>query len=243
MLGIMFLREWYVKRKIKKIYSIHKPGNILDAGSGFGQYSYFLSTEYPFSKIVSVDVKQDQINDCKYFFDKIGRNNIRFQTADLTELKDKVQYDFILSVDVMEHIEDDISVLKRFNSALRNNGRLMINTPSDKGGSDADHEHDESFIEEHVRNGYSKEEITSKLTKAGFKVESFEYTYGKWGNRYWRLAIKFPMQLLNISKIFFLILPLYYIFALPPALLFMYLDINEKNKTTGTGILVVGVKT
>jgi SAM-dependent methyltransferase len=242
MLGLMFLREWYVKRKIKELYRNPPPEKIFDAGSGFGQYSYFIAKKFPKSEITSVDVKVDYIDDCKYFFSKRGLNNAEFSVADLTKIKFVDEFDFVLSVDVMEHIEDDIGVFRNFHRALKNGGRVLINTPSNLGGSDVDSESDESFIGEHVRDGYSKEDICSKLELAGFKIESFEYTYGKWGNLYWKIGIKIPMLLLNKSQIFFLVLPLYYMFTIWFVLLFMRLDVNEKNKKEGTGVLVVGKK-
>lgn len=242
MLGIMFLREWYVKRKILDIYRSAPPSSIFDAGSGFGQYSYFMAKHFPSGIIRSVDVKEDQIEDCRYFFNKTGISNCTFETGDLTKLDDIEKYDFVISVDVMEHIEDDTGVFKRFYNALRKNGRVLINTPSNLGGSDAHSEEDDSFIGEHVRNGYSKDEICSKLEAAGFKIESFEYTYGKWGSRYWKIALKYPMLMLNKTKLLFLILPFYYLFTIWWALLFMVLDINQKNKESGTGILVLAKK-
>lgn len=238
----MFLREWYVKRKIREIYGKNPPANIFDAGSGFGQYSYFMAKSFPGAKILSVDVKDDQIEDCKYFFPKAGITNCEFKVDDLTKIELDNKFDFVLSVDVMEHIEDDIGVFKRFYRALNSGGRVLINTPSNLGGSDADSENDESFIGEHVRLGYSKEDICGKLESAGFEIESFEYSYGKWGNRYWRLGIKYPMLLLNKSQLFFVILPFYYFFTIWWTLLFMWLDINEKNKSAGTGVVVVGKK-
>ena len=241
-LGVMFLREWYVKRKVRDIFLTNPPANILDAGSGFGQYSYFMARLFPKSVIRSIDVKEDQIDDCRYFFGKTGISNCTFETGDLTKLDENNKYDLILSVDVMEHIEDDTGVFKRFYEALRTGGRVLINTPSDLGGSDAHSEEDSSFIGEHVRNGYSKEEICSKLQSAGFNIESFDYTYGKWGSRYWKLAIKYPMLMLNRTKLLLILLPFYYVITIWWALLFMALDVIQKNKISGTGILVVAGK-
>ena len=241
-LGLIFLREWYVKRKIRELYGKNPPKDILDAGCGFGQYSYFMARKYPGVKIKSVDVKTGYLEDCKFFFDKCGLNNTKFEFADLTEIEFENEFDFVLSVDVMEHIEDDIGVFKRFHKSLRPGGRVMINTPSNIGGSDAESEDDDSFIGEHVRLGYSKEDICSKLELAGFKIESFEYTYGRWGNLYWKLGIKYPMLMLNKSMLFFLILPFYYSLTFWWILLFMWLDVNDKNKPEGTGVLAVGRK-
>ncbi len=242
MLGLMFLREWYVKRKINELYRKDPPADILDAGCGFGQYSYFMAKKFPAAKLLAVDVKLDYLDDCKFFFGKTGSLNAEFEFADLTKIEYENMFDFILSVDVMEHIEDDIGVFKRFYRALKPGGRMMINTPSSLGGSDAHSDEDESFISEHVRLGYSKEDISSKLEQTGFKVESFEYTYGKWGKLYWKLGIKYPMLMLNKSQLLFVILPFYYLITIWWTLFFMWLDVNEKNKPEGTGVLVVGRK-
>jgi SAM-dependent methyltransferase len=242
LLGLMFLREWYVKRKIKELYGKNPPKDIFDAGCGFGQYSYFMAKRFPSTKIFSVDVKEDYLSDCKYFFEKASLKNTEFQYADLMKIEYENRFDFVLSVDVMEHIEDDIGVFKKFYKSLRSGGRVLINTPSNLGGSDAGSEEDESFIGEHVRLGYSKEDICSKLKEAGFEIESFQYTYGSWGNKYWKFGIKYPMLMLNKSQLLFIILPFYYSITIWWIWLFMWLDINDSAKQAGTGVLVVGRK-
>jgi 2-polyprenyl-3-methyl-5-hydroxy-6-metoxy-1,4-benzoquinol methylase len=249
-LGMMFLREWYVKKRIKAP-PLSPPlrgggARILDAGCGFGQYSYFMARRFGDAKILAIDVKEDQIEDCRYLFGKAGLRNCKFKVEDLTQMNYENEFDFILSVDVMEHIKEDEEVMRRFWTALKSGGRVLINTPSNLGGSDAEGNSrrgpEESFIGEHVRTGYSKEEIHNKMEKAGFVIESFEYTYGQWGKRYWKLAIKYPMLMLNMSQIFFLLLPFYYLVTIWSAWLFMWLDVMEEDKKEGTGILVVGRK-
>ena len=83
--------------------------------------------------------------------------------------------------------------------------------------------------------------VRKKLESAGFNVDSIRYTYGTWGDRYWKLGIKYPMQMLNISKIFFVVLPFYYIVALPLILPMMWMDYTADNKT-GTGLNVLAKK-
>ena len=115
----------------------------------------------------------------------------------------------------------------------------------DQGGSDTDHHHDEEgvhgFIGEHVRDGYNSGELESKLLKAGFsKVES-SYSYGKWGSVAWKLSMKYPIQLLGFSKIFYLLLPFYYLLLFPFCTFFNYLDVKGENPS-GTGLLVKAYK-
>ena len=241
-LGMMFLRTWYVKRALRRLLSARTESfELFDAGSGFGQYSYFLARKFPQIKVHAIDVKEDYIEDCKRFFSQLGIPNVHFSVEDLTIPKHINRFDFILSVDVMEHIHDDIQVFKNFYAALKQNGILLINTPSNLGGSDADSESDESFIGEHARNGYGADEIKEKLQSAGFASVSVQYTYGTFGNIAWRFGIKYPMLMLNKSKAFFILLPFYYILTLWFTLLLMWLDFHSDNKT-GTGLLVTAEK-
>jgi SAM-dependent methyltransferase len=242
LLGIMFLREWYVKSELRRQLSMRKePFSVYDAGSGFGQYTYYLAKNFPGAKIYSVDVKEEQIADCTQFFRAIGLQQCSFAVEDLLHIQHTDMFDAILSVDVMEHIADDKTVFKNFFRALRKNGQLFINTPSNLGGSDVHSIDDKSFVEEHARDGYGRDEIRSKLEDAGFQVEKIRYTYGHWGTAAWRWGIKYPLLLVNISKIFFVALPFYYLFILPFVLPMMWLDYRTENET-GTGLNVVAKK-
>ncbi|MDW8465969.1 MAG: class I SAM-dependent methyltransferase [Chloroherpetonaceae bacterium] len=233
LLDWLFLRTWYVHRELKAWAKAQQNGAcILDAGAGFGQYVYFLSRLNPAWQILAVDVKAEQVEDCNRFFQAIGKQNVTFKTADLTAFCQPDAFDLVLTIDVMEHIEDDIRVFKNLFNSMKKGGLLIISTPSDKGGSDAQHSHEEphneahGFIDEHVRDGYSIEDIQQKLATAGFQRIEAHYTYGKPGSIAWRLSIKYPIQLLGISQIFFVLLPVYYLFVYPIALVLNYLDMN-----------------
>jgi len=242
LLGLMFLREWHVKRELRhQLKSRNKPFVVYDAGSGFGQYSYFIAKRFPLATIYGIDLKEEQVADCNQFFHAVGLIQCSFSVEDLTQIQHSEKFDFILSVDVMEHIPDDIRVFHNFFRALKPQGTLFINTPSNLGGSDVHSENEGSFIEEHARNGFGMDEIQDKLTTAGFVIESIRYTYGPWGDRYWKFGIKYPMQMLNVSKFFFVLLPFYYLLTLPFILPMMWIDYTTLNKT-GTGLNVVAKK-
>jgi SAM-dependent methyltransferase len=242
LLGMMFLREWHVKRELRLLLGgENAPKQIYDAGCGFGQYSYYCASRFPRSAIYAVDIKLEQVEDCTRFFRNAGLINATFAVEDLTQIQHDNTFDLAISVDVMEHIPDDVGVFRNLHRSLRPGGRLLVNTPSDLGGSDAHGPQDASFIEEHARNGYGVEEIRSKLTSVGFKVEKIKFAYGPWGSIAWRLGIKYPMLLLNSSKLFFILLPFYYLLTLPFTLLLMYLDYAGTNET-GTGLIVIATK-
>ncbi len=247
LLDLLLLRAWHVKKALKEIHPLtsNKELTILDAGSGFGQYCYRMSRMFPSARILGVDVKQEQIDDCNQFFRQIGKEKmVTFEVADLTKYKAVGRYNLILSVDVMEHILEDELVFANFCESLMKGGLLLISTPSDMGGSDTDHHGEEGvhgFIEEHVRDGYNKEDITAKLLKAGFSKVEVSYTYGKYGSVAWKLSMKYPILMLGFSRLFYLILPIYYLILFPFCVLLNNVDVNKHNES-GTGLLVKAFK-
>jgi 2-polyprenyl-3-methyl-5-hydroxy-6-metoxy-1,4-benzoquinol methylase len=108
--------------------------------------------------LLGVDVKCDQVTECNEFFRAIGKHNVLFKVEDLTKFRKDNSFDLVLCVDVMEHILEDVDVLKNFNASMKEGGMLLISTPSDQGGSDAHGDEDESFIEEHVRLWHARDE-------------------------------------------------------------------------------------
>jgi SAM-dependent methyltransferase len=239
LLDLLLLRTWHVRKAIKEWTKEQKGKRIiLDAGSGFGQYTYFLSGINKDWFVDAVDVKEEQIADCNQFFSRISRNNVLFEKGDLTTYVKPDKFDLILSVDVMEHILEDEKVFSNFYDSLTNEGMVLISTPSDQGGSDVhEHEEDSSFIDEHVRDGYNIMNVQEKLKKTGFSKTEARYTYGKPGQAGWKLSMKYPILMLNASKLFFIILPFYYLVTFPFTLVLNYIDLHRRHQT-GTGLLV-----
>jgi len=246
LLDTVFLRAWYVQREVRALVETmdpHRPIHVLDAGTGFGQYAYFLLEEFPHARVTAVDVKADYLARARTFFDQTPHaDRITFRQLDLTDpMAEEDTYDLALSVDVMEHIEDDRAVFRNILRVLRPGGYFVVNTPSDRGGSGVTDEGDESFIGEHVRDGYPPEELQEKLEATGLEVVDWMYTYGRFGSAAWRLLVKWPIQLMNRSSALSAVLPLYYLPALPVGLALNKLDLREKNPT-GTGLLMVARK-
>lgn len=242
-LDLMFLRSWFVRRELRsiRIKFEKKKIEIYDAGSGFGQYTYFMSKNLMPCEIYSVDVKEDWIQDCRNFFTLKKISNVSFAVEDLTSINHQNEFDLIVCVDVMEHIDNDVTVFSNFYKSLKPGGYLLINSPSIYGGSDVHGDEEESFIGEHARDGYSKEDLESKLHPLGFSTYKCRYTYGFWGDKAWRLGIKYPMLLLNISKVFLLILPLYYLLTFPFTLIMMFMDYSIES-SRGSGINFIAKK-
>lgn len=243
LLNLLLLRSWHIRKELRKLrHTIPANPSILDAGSGFGQYDYTMARMFTGCRITAIDVKQEQIEDCNHFFRRIGLDDrVSFIFGDLTEFSQPDTFDLALSVDVMEHIEDDVSVFRNIASSLKKGGILLISTPSDKGGSDVHDEDDESFIDEHVRDGYAITDIEEKLKKAGFTSIESRYSYGKTGSFAWRLSMKWPIIMVNKSKLFFILLPFYYMLTYPVSFILNFLD-TKTTQPSGTGLIVKCIK-
>ncbi|MBI2967795.1 MAG: class I SAM-dependent methyltransferase [Bacteroidetes bacterium] len=239
LLDLLLLRTWHIHRELKnwsRLIPKGTPVHILDAGGGFGQYTYFLSSMDSGWNILSVDIQRDLCAAANKFFYDMGRSYVFFRTADLTEFIQPQSFNLILSVDVMEHIVDDVRVFTNFHSSLKDGGMLLLSTPSDRDPGDQPAT-DTPFVEEHVRSGYNIFEIKNKLKTAGFSEVETRYSYGIPGKISWRLSMKYPMVMLNFSKIFFILLPFYYLLTYPISFVLNWLDVVIKWRN-GTGLIV-----
>ncbi|OZC04148.1 class I SAM-dependent methyltransferase [Rubricoccus marinus] len=245
-LDAVFLRSWYVRRALREIIGAsdrQRPFRVLDAGTGFGQYAYWLVKTFPHVEVLAVDVKQDYLDRARAFLDTTPyASRVTFEQRDLTEpMAEEDAFDLCLSVDVMEHIEDDRAVFRNFHRVLASGGHVIVNTPSDQGGSGVTEEGDESWIGEHVRDGYNAGELREKLETAGLEHVRTEYGYGPWGTVGWRLLVKWPIAALNTTWAAAPLLAPYYALAGPAGLALNRADLARDN-ASGTGLTVVSRK-
>jgi len=233
--GVIFLREWYIKRTVLTIFpDKNSVKDILDAGSGFGQYCYYCRRKFPQADILGVDINNDYIDDCNRFVQKANIENMQFQKKDLTEVNYNNRFDLILSVDVLEHIKNDTRLLSIFKKAVKPEGFVVISTPTVY----RKHQEDGIFVDEHEREGYIEEDIVGKLKNSGFSKVYITYSYGMWGDLSWRLGVRNFMKISQYGLAGKIIALLYFIVLFPLVFLFMVLDYFRHNKT-GTGFVIV----
>src|SRR5512140_3697679 len=73
LLDLLLLRAWHVKKALKKISrQLPDQATVLDAGSGFGQYTWRMSRMKAGWKINAIDIDSEHVNDCSRFFEKAG---------------------------------------------------------------------------------------------------------------------------------------------------------------------------
>lgn len=244
LLDLFFLRSWYVRSLLRKYAGPLDRGGewrLLDAGSGFGQYDRFILKEFRNVKVTSADIKEDYLEDSRNYFRREAESGrIEFQTADLLEPSFEKTYDFVICIDVLEHIEEDVRVMKNLEEVLNEGGWFLMHSPSIYSEEDADG--DDTFVDEHARVGYSKEDIRRKIEEAGLEPVEVAYTYGPKGHLAWEWLIKYPMLWMTRFKLWVLpLMAVYYIFTLPVGLILMKLDMKDDNKK-GTGVYALARK-
>ena len=241
LLDVLFLRSWYVRKTLSRL-GLGPESRVLDAGTGFGQYAWYIVRKYPGTTVLGTDIKEDYLTRAQQCFEvhKLA-DRITLLVDDITDTQVTGAFNAVLAVDILEHILEDEEALRQLARLTTPGGHIIISTPSDLGGSDVESESDDSFIGEHVRDGYNKTDLTQKLIRAGYSNVDARYSYGPWGSLAWRLLIKHPIRLLGHSMIWAPLVGLYYILVLPIGLLLNLIDLHHDN-TTGTGLIVVAEK-
>jgi 2-polyprenyl-3-methyl-5-hydroxy-6-metoxy-1,4-benzoquinol methylase len=170
---------------------------VLDAGSGNGDFAFRLARRYARATIHGVDIDGEHVAACQARLGATPLPNLTFAQADLTESVGTKVYDLTYSVDVLEHISDDQAALANLARALRPGGRLIIHTPLTP-----QHHWLRRFDLErcpradHVRQGYNEEDLQAKVRASGLEITSVRHTHGRWGTlawELWMLARPYPL--------------------------------------------------
>jgi ubiquinone/menaquinone biosynthesis C-methylase UbiE len=229
---VLSVRAWHVKRELKKWLRTAPPqAHILDVGTGFGHFAYWLSCAKPEMSILAIDKLSDRICSGNSFVRELDRYNLLFKTQDVNELQVKEAFDLVLCIDVLEMIEKDEDAIRCMFNSLRPNGKILltVNRCLEKDMAKS--------RQGQKRRGYTKAHIKEVLKEAGFNRVKFHYSGGPLGRTSQEIAVNIPLKALEVSRIFILFLPVYYLFVLPISAVLNWLD-SKTAHGTGQGIIL-----
>lgn len=151
------------RRALIREFSANLRGRVIEVGSGIGQLTELLQ-KLPISFLLCVEPNP---NFCSRFKKNLPSQPLIEGTIQDVDGDD---WNVIVSVNVLEHIEDDESELKKYYEILKKEkGILNLFVPARSeiySAIDKDFGH-------YLR--YTKKEITKKLINAGFEIEKIRY--------------------------------------------------------------------
>jgi SAM-dependent methyltransferase len=223
--------------RARNIFSLIPRGSyrrILDAGSGPGVFSFELSRRFPDAEIVAVDIDDDALESCRKIQHHLDVSNIKFQQCSIESLGYQDEFDLAISVDMLEHIEDDIHALRNFFKSLRAGGVLVMHVPARFRRYPVFKKSLNFDVVGHFRVGYEIDELKEKLALVGFKIESCGFTYGFWETLSNNLSFMITGARRK-NKILYALL-------FPPLYLLSFLGARARPKNLGSGVFAVAVK-
>jgi SAM-dependent methyltransferase len=152
--------------------------NILDGGCGQGVFSMELAKAHPEAQVVGIDMDPTLVSRANAIAQRAGLTNVRFEVGDVTKLEYDAAFDLVVSVDNLEHVEDDVTAMRGLMRALRPGGRAVVHVPGYERRWLIFGRRVNFDVPGHVRPGYRTNELVERLTGAGFDVSSYQSTYG-----------------------------------------------------------------
>lgn len=164
-LGADIGHHWYYRSKAKamaRLLSGASPSIILDVGAGSGFFSRKLLTDTSAKEAWCVDISYDDDSDAL----EAGKPVYFRRSVDI------VNADLVLLMDVLEHVDDDVGLLKDYVQKVPSGARFLISVPAFQflwSGHDV-------FLEHKRR--YRLNQIEDVVKQAGLMVKHGAYYFG-----------------------------------------------------------------
>lgn len=135
--------------------------NCLDIGCGTG--AILLKLKNIATQRVGLDISQNRLLKCG----EKGVTQLIRADAALLPIK-KISFNLVTALDVIEHIENDVEILKEFKNIIKSGGILILTVPAYQflfsPYADAQH-----------KRRYTKTTLLKCVEEAGFKIETIHY--------------------------------------------------------------------
>jgi SAM-dependent methyltransferase len=182
---------------------IYVRGKTLEIGAGTGNLTKYFTDKKP---LYVTETDQELVKLLKKKF--LKEKDIFIERLDVTKKPPEKFLTFfatIFAVNVLEHIENDVSALKNIKQMLQENGKLLLLVPAKKMAyTKLDRELG------HYRR-YEKQELIDKLENAGYEIEKI-YFFNLVGLLSWTIRDKVKKNDINLKpyhiKIFDSIVPI-----------------------------------
>jgi len=143
-------------------------GKVIEIGPGNGRITKQIYENDKVTSITGIDTNRRYLKQLSRVFREFGKKPMVFSYLDLQlplPSTFKEAFDSALAIDVLEHVKDDVEIIKNCHSLLKKNGRIILLVPAFRflfGEPDR--------AQNHYRR-YSRGEIMQKMRVSGFTIE------------------------------------------------------------------------
>ena len=154
--------RFFVRTRLMRSLLKGVKGRIVDVGCGDG---YFLAQLARMGfECAGLDVSEAMIKRARL---RVATDRVELVCGRIQDYQPAAPFDAAACGEVLEHIDDDVDVLRHIHRLLRPGGMLVLSVPVDMSlWNNAD------VVAGHVRR-YSKAEILEKLQQTGFAVQRY----------------------------------------------------------------------
>jgi len=175
------IRNAHVLRVVEDL-PLPSGAHVLDAGCGRAYASFWLARRHIDWEIWGIDVDAEVVKHNQEVASALGLGNLRFRERDVADVEADIPFDLVFSIDVLEHMENDVGALVNWRQVMSRSGWLVLHLPlrhqRQRRIFRAFKQH---VIADHVRDEYTEEEIKDRLAQAGFTLHSITYGFGMCG--------------------------------------------------------------
>ncbi|CAK1314192.1 type 12 methyltransferase [Burkholderia pseudomallei] len=204
LLGAIDLHYHFRSKPLHKFFTLndHNPRvRVLEFGCGDGVNLFGLRSRLPALTGVGIDIDPELIGKANKFAAIKGYNKLHFVCADAVEASDAedASFDYVLLIDVLEHLDNPRALLEGVEKKLRPDGSVLISVPT--------HRYPRVFglkyhsAVGHVRDGFNLQEL-DQLLGPSYKRTQYSYNTGLVASIacacFYRLIPKIPVRKIAI---------------------------------------------
>jgi ubiquinone/menaquinone biosynthesis C-methylase UbiE len=117
--------RWRIRTLEKVINNRYR--SVLDIGCAGGYLTNILSKLTKCSKIIGLDLSDKAV---EYAQEKYGSKKISFMVSDAQNIHlPSSKFDLVSAIEILEHVENPLAVLKEIHRVLKSNGTLLLAVP------------------------------------------------------------------------------------------------------------------